>query len=162
MTNKHKEIGKRIKRKRLGQNLHPSDLATLCHVQTQTIESWEEGIDLPEGGELYLLAQNLKTNADFLTYGEDDYSSSKTMGEGMVTTLVILAFACSIIILLSGLSSLATKAPLSTGFSIIALSVCIFCVLYWMASILSSVIAIRSTNEKILQELLKANKTKKM
>jgi transcriptional regulator with XRE-family HTH domain len=152
-----KNIGKRIILKREELDLSQEDLASLCQVKAQNIQEWENGVNLPEGTTLFSLSQALRTNADFLFYGDDDLPSPRIMGVNLIVTLIILAFSTSTIILLSGLSSLATKAPISTGFTIIALSVSVFCILYWMAAILSSVIATRSTNEKILQELIKLN-----
>ncbi len=154
-------IGKRIIETREKLGLSQEDLASLCQVEEQNIQEWESGENLPQGTALFSLSQALRTNTDYLIYGDDDLPSPRLMGANLIIALVLLAFSSSILLLFSGLSSLATKAPASAGFTIIALSLAVFCILYWMAAILSSVIATRSTNEKILQELIKLNKTKK-
>jgi len=54
-----------------------------------------------------------------LIYGGDDLPSPKLMGANLIIALVLLTFSSSILLLFSGLSFLATKAPASAALQLL-------------------------------------------
>lgn len=152
MNKTNETIGDRIRQKRNYLDLSIPQLAEKCHVDEQVIESWGNNESEPQGKTFYLLSCELKTNTTYLSYGgSDDYSTEhKYMGYYIMPMLVVMA-----IIALVSYIYMWISLPKGTGFGYILIGILIFCVFYWMAAVLNSLMATWQTMDSLLNETIK-------
>ena len=62
-------VGDRIAKLRKEQNISQGNLANAVGVSRQAVSKWENGLSLPDSGNLILLAEVLCTDVEYLTTG---------------------------------------------------------------------------------------------
>lgn len=62
-------VGDRISKLRKEQNISQGNLANAVGVSRQAVSKWENGLSLPDSGNLILLAEVLCTDVEYLTTG---------------------------------------------------------------------------------------------
>ena len=62
-------VGERIAKLRKDQNISQGNLANAVGVSRQAVSKWENGLSLPDSGNLILLAEVLCTDVEYLTTG---------------------------------------------------------------------------------------------
>ena len=62
-------VGDRIVKLRKEQNISQGNLAKAAGVSRQAVSKWENGLSLPDSGNLILLAEVLCTDVEYLTTG---------------------------------------------------------------------------------------------
>ena len=62
-------VGDRISKLRKEQNISQGNLADAVGVSRQAVSKWENGLSLPDSGNLILLAEVLCTDVEYLTTG---------------------------------------------------------------------------------------------
>lgn len=62
-------VGDRIAKLRKEQNISQGNLADAVGVSRQAVSKWENGLSLPDSGNLILLAEVLCTDVEYLTTG---------------------------------------------------------------------------------------------